>query len=201
MRTALPALMRNILNCLTDGDGSLRAVVRINRKTRRRRHLRKPLPPAQALPEARLQARRKKNGGTATAHREVRHPPRPKTTAERKSVRQPQQQQKANAARRGNPSPEKDARRTAQPISAEEARRREEARRIAAARRADAEKTPCRGGEAARRGRKAPQGDKKNASAPKKEPSLPGARLRQAKICLSSLGSLLLYAPWLFRAL
>lgn len=75
-----------------------------------------------------------KNGGTATAHREVRHPPRPKTTAERKSVRQPQQQQKANAARRGNPSPEKDARRTAQPISAEEARR------IAAARRADAEK-------------------------------------------------------------
>ena len=59
-RTALPALMRNILNCLTDGDGSLRAVVRINRKTRRRRHLRKPLPPAQALPEARLQARRKK---------------------------------------------------------------------------------------------------------------------------------------------
>ena len=81
-----------------------------------------------------------KNGGTATAHREVRHPPRPKTTAERKSVRQPQQQQKANAARRGNPSPEKDARRTAQPISAEEARRLEEARRIAAARRAEAEK-------------------------------------------------------------
>ncbi len=75
-----------------------------------------------------------KNGGTATAHREVRHPPRPKTTAERKSVRQPQQQQKANAARRGNPSPEKDARRTAQPISAEEARR------IAAVRRAEAEK-------------------------------------------------------------
>ena len=83
-----------------------------------------------------------KNGGTATAHREVRHPPRPKTTAERKSVRQPQQQQqqKTNAARRGNPSPEKDARRTAQPISAEEARRLEEARRIAAARRAEAEK-------------------------------------------------------------
>ena len=75
-----------------------------------------------------------KNGGTATANREVRHPPRPKTTAERKSVRQPQQQQKANAARRGNPSPEKDARRTAQPISAEEARR------IAAVRRADTEK-------------------------------------------------------------
>ena len=83
-----------------------------------------------------------KNGGTATAHREVRHPPRPKTTAERKSVRQPQQQQqqKTNAARRGNPSPAKDARRTAQPISAEEARRLEEARRIAAARRAEAEK-------------------------------------------------------------
>ena len=109
-----------------------------------------------------------KNGGTATAHREVRQPQqpnvdparqpnanaarrderqpqRPKTTAERKSVRQPQQQQqqqqqKTNAARRRNPAPAKDARRTAKPISAEEVRRREEARRIAAARRAEAEK-------------------------------------------------------------
>lgn len=81
-----------------------------------------------------------KNGGTATAHREVSYPPRPKTTAERKSVRQPQQQQKANAARRGTPAPTGNQRRTAQPISTDEARRLEEARRIAAARRAEAEK-------------------------------------------------------------
>ena len=60
VRTALPELTRNILNCLTGGDGSLRAVVRKKLKNRRRRTRRIILTPVWALPEARLQARRKK---------------------------------------------------------------------------------------------------------------------------------------------